>query len=43
MTLSEAFMTTQTEVMHQILQMQQQIAQQMDQGPPHEANHEGPN
>jgi hypothetical protein len=30
MTLSEAFMATQTEVLHQILQTQQQIAQQMN-------------
>jgi hypothetical protein len=41
-TPSEAFMATQTEVLHQILQMQQQIAQQMNRGPPHGA-HEGPN
>jgi hypothetical protein len=39
----EAFMATQTEVLHQILQTQQQIAQQMNRGPPHGANHEGPN
>jgi hypothetical protein len=43
MTLSEAFMATQTEVLRQILQTQQQIAQQMDRGSPHGANHEGPN
>jgi hypothetical protein len=43
MTLSEAFMATQTEVLRQILQTQQQIAQQMNRGPPHGANHEGPN
>jgi hypothetical protein len=43
MTPSEAFMDTQTEVLRQILQTQQQIAQQMNQGPPHGANHEGPN
>jgi hypothetical protein len=43
MTPSEAFMATQTEVLRQILQTQQQIAQQMNQGPPHGANHEGPN
>jgi hypothetical protein len=43
MTLSEAFMATQTEVLRQILQTQQQIAQQMNRGPPHEANHERPN
>jgi hypothetical protein len=30
MTPSEAFMATQTEVLRQILQMQQQIAQQMN-------------
>jgi hypothetical protein len=40
---SEAFMATQTEVLRQILQTQQQIAQQMNRGPPHGANHEGPN
>jgi hypothetical protein len=43
MTTSEAFMATQTEVLRQILQTQQQIAQQMNRGPPHGANHEGPN
>jgi hypothetical protein len=43
MTPSEAFMATQTEVFRQILQTQQQIAQQMNRGPPHGANHEGPN
>jgi hypothetical protein len=43
MTLSEAFMATQTKVLRQILQTQQQIAQQMNRGPPHGANHEGPN
>jgi hypothetical protein len=42
-TPSEAFMATQTEVLRQILQMQQQISQQMNRGPPHGANHEGPN
>jgi hypothetical protein len=37
-------MATQTEVLHHILQTQQQIAQQMNRGPPHGgANHEGPN
>jgi hypothetical protein len=36
-------MATQTEVLRQILQAQQQIAQQMNRGPPHGANHEGPN
>jgi hypothetical protein len=30
MTPSEAFMTTQTKVLHQILQTQQQIAHQMN-------------
>jgi hypothetical protein len=40
---SEAFMATQTEVLHQILQTQQQIARQLNQRPPHGANHEGPN
>jgi DNA-binding protein H-NS len=43
MTSSEAFMATQTEVLRQILQTQQQIAQQRNRGPPHGANHEGPN
>jgi hypothetical protein len=43
MTPSEAFMATQTEVLRQILQTQQQIAQHMSRGPPHGANHEGPN
>jgi hypothetical protein len=43
MTPSEAFIATQTEVLRQILQTQQQIAQQMNRGPPHGANHEGPN
>jgi hypothetical protein len=43
MTPSEAFMATLTEVLCQILQTQQQIAQQMNQGPPHGPNHEGPN
>jgi hypothetical protein len=43
MTLTEAFMATQTEVLRQILQTQQQITQQMNRGPPHGANHEGPN
>jgi hypothetical protein len=43
MTLSEAFMATQTEVLRQILQTQQQIAQKMNRGLPHGANHEGPN
>jgi hypothetical protein len=43
MTPSETFMATQTEVLCQILQTQQQIAQQLHQRPPHGANHEGPN
>jgi hypothetical protein len=43
MTPSGAFMATQTEVLCQILQMQQQIAHQMNRGPPHGVNHEGPN
>jgi hypothetical protein len=43
MTPTEAFMATQTEVLRQILQTQQHIAQQMNRGPPHGANHEGPN
>jgi hypothetical protein len=43
MTPTEAFMATQTEVLRQILQTPQQIAQQMNRGPPHGANHEGPN
>jgi hypothetical protein len=33
MTLSEAFMDTRTEVLRQILQTHQQIAQQMNRGP----------
>jgi hypothetical protein len=36
-------MATQTEVLRQILQAQQHITQQMNRGPPHGANHEGPN
>jgi hypothetical protein len=43
MTSSEAFMATQTEVMRQILQTQQQNAQKLNGGTPHGANHEGPN
>jgi hypothetical protein len=43
MTPLETFMATQTEVLRQILQTQQQIAQQLNQRPPHGANHEGPN
>jgi hypothetical protein len=43
MTPSEAFMATQTEVLHQILLAQQQISQQMNRGPPHGVNHKGPN
>jgi hypothetical protein len=42
MTASEAFMATQTEVLRQTLQTLQ-IVQQMNRGPPHGANHEGPN
>jgi hypothetical protein len=42
-TLSDAFMVTQTEVLRQILQAQQQITQQLNQRPPHGANHQGPN
>jgi hypothetical protein len=42
MTLVETFMDTQTKVLRQILQTQQQIAQQMQQRPPMGANHEGP-
>jgi hypothetical protein len=41
MTLLEAFIATQTEVLRQILQTQHQIAQQMNRWPPHGANHEG--
>jgi hypothetical protein len=43
MTPSEAFMATQTEVLRHILQAQQQSAQQLNQRPPHGANHEGTN
>jgi hypothetical protein len=43
MTPSEAFVATQTEVLRQILQTQQKIAQQLNQRPPYGANHEGPN
>jgi hypothetical protein len=39
MTPSEAFMATQTKVLRQILQTQQQITQQMNRGLPHGANH----
>jgi hypothetical protein len=35
-------MATQIEVLRQILQTQQQIARQINRGPPHGANHEGP-
>jgi hypothetical protein len=42
MTPVETFMATQTEVLCQILQTQQQIAQQMHQRPPMGANHDGP-
>jgi hypothetical protein len=43
MTPSEAFMATQTEVLRQILQTQQQITEQMNRWSSHGANHEGPN
>jgi hypothetical protein len=36
-------MATRTEVLCQILQVQQQITQQKNRGPPHGANHEGTN
>jgi hypothetical protein len=36
-------MATKTEVLRQIPQAQQQITQKMKRGPPHGANHEGPN
>jgi hypothetical protein len=42
MTLVDTFMAAQTEVLRQILQTQQQIAQQMHQRPPVEANQDGP-
>jgi hypothetical protein len=42
MTLVETFMATQTEVLRQILQTQQQITQQIQQRPPMGANHDGP-
>jgi hypothetical protein len=42
MTPVETFMATQTKVLDQILQMQQQIAQQMQHRPPMGANHDGP-
>jgi hypothetical protein len=42
MTSVETFMATQIEVLRQILQTQQQIAQQMQQRPPMGANHYGP-
>jgi dsDNA-binding SOS-regulon protein len=42
MTPVETFMATQTEVLRQILQTQQQIAQQMQQRPPIRDNHDGP-
>jgi hypothetical protein len=42
MTPVETFMATQTEVLRQILQTQQQITQQMQQRPPMGANHDGP-
>jgi hypothetical protein len=40
-TPAEAFMVTQTEVLRQLLQMQL-MAQQLQQRPPHGANHDGP-
>jgi hypothetical protein len=42
MTPVETFMATQTEVLRQIMQTQQQIAQQMQQRPQMGANHDGP-
>jgi hypothetical protein len=42
MTPVETFMATQIEVLHQILQTLQEIAQQMQQRPPMGANHDGP-
>jgi hypothetical protein len=42
MTPVETLMATQTEVVRQILQTQQQIAKQMQQRPPMGDNHEGP-
>jgi hypothetical protein len=42
MTPVETFMAAQTEVLRQILQTQQQIAQQMHQRPPMGANQDGP-
>jgi hypothetical protein len=42
-TIAEAFMAVQTELMCQILQTQQQIAQGMQQQPLHGANLDGPN
>ena len=43
MTISEAFMHAQTVVLRQLLQTQQQIAQRLQQQPPHGANHDGQN
>jgi hypothetical protein len=43
MTTSEAFIATQTKVLYRILQTQQKITQQLNQRPPHGANHDGPN
>jgi hypothetical protein len=40
--LRKTCLCTQTEVLRQILQTQQQIAQQMQQRPPMGANHDGP-
>jgi hypothetical protein len=42
MTSMETFMATQNKVLRQILQTQQQMAQQMQQRPPIGANHDGP-
>jgi hypothetical protein len=42
MTPVETFMATQTELLRQILQTQQQMAQQVQQRPPMGANHDGP-
>jgi lipase chaperone LimK len=42
MTPVETFMAAQTEVLRQILQTQQQIAEQMHQRPPMGANQDGP-
>jgi hypothetical protein len=45
LTPTEALLTAQTNVLRQLLQMQQQMdqrVQQLEQRPPHGANHEGP-